>query len=303
MKIMKLIAAMVVCCGMSGGCVAEEVVGSAEAIKSFQNQGFVKGAEKEILKNKFPACDDFLNIEWINSSQGVGYVKHDLYKDGKLKGEMESLVFMRSNEEKIYRPYDRLELYTYRQKGEIDELFDAIKNGKVTNRVDVVYKDYVAPLRQNNIYDMTYADNTETVCIPYENLKRAWILESKSARHALTENEVTNLHESIIINGIKQPIQNLYTHNVLDINGDGKKDLYLSIPQYFFISLGNKYEYIRRLDTRFDKIGKYLEVGLDDKKPLCEIFWQGMFFITTDGSAFYINNQCNINEITDKLGE
>jgi hypothetical protein len=46
------------------------------------NVGFMENPPKE-LKEKFPMCDAFLKVEWIDKEKKVGYSEYEFYNQGK----------------------------------------------------------------------------------------------------------------------------------------------------------------------------------------------------------------------------
>jgi len=266
------------------------------------NQGFVTGEKKEELKNKFSACDEFLDVNWINKEQGVGYVKHDLYKNEKLVGHMDSLVFMRTKQNQHYRPYDRIELYTLRRQGKFEQLMNALKSGRVTaypetTGLNVFSDGFNSFLSQNNL-GMTYTGNKAVVCIPYQDYSKAWLVESKNVKNALNENEFEKLYQQMVDKYPRYKKESLKKLFVLDLNQDGIQDFFTA-DGYTYLSQNGKYNFLTRLAKRTSKKGNYWSFGLKGKSSLCEVLTRSRYFVTTDGNEFFQNNQCSFKRIAD----
>jgi hypothetical protein len=59
--------------------------GKATVTTVLTNIGFMKSPPKE-LKKRFPMCDAFFKVEWIEEKR-IGYSRYDLYRDGKKKSK------------------------------------------------------------------------------------------------------------------------------------------------------------------------------------------------------------------------
>ena len=78
-------------------CAADEKIINKERDNPVaENIGFMKKPAKE-LTEKFPMCDAFLKVEWIDKEKKIGYSRYDLYKDGKKDGQMVVLIYTITN--------------------------------------------------------------------------------------------------------------------------------------------------------------------------------------------------------------
>ena len=117
--------------GGTAGAVSEanpKEAGKATATPVLTNIGFMKNPPKE-LREKFPMCDAFLKVGWIDKEKKIGCSRYDLYQDGKKKGQMTALIYLNQ-----YYPHFDYDLNVYRRAGELNKIFTFIKEGKYSGR-------------------------------------------------------------------------------------------------------------------------------------------------------------------------
>lgn len=270
--------------------------------KKFTNIGFIKSPSNE-LKKKFPMCDEFLDIKWVSREKGIGEVRHDIYKDGKQAGQMHSLVYMNEN-----HPYDRLELYSFEKNGELENLFKAIRNGEVTTEdktpyPNVIYGDYSAALTPHNVHDdngdlYSYSNFSKQVCAPFPKGDRMWIIESRSIE---TKNHSDKIKENIrLIHGFfpEIKINNLQIFWTEDLNNDGIKDIFDENSNWIIFSKKREFDLFERKKTEVKERSFVWNFKTNKNQNECNIKYTNYFlFISTDGSAYFLNNQCNLSEV------
>ena len=262
------------------------------------NQGFIS-EPSQALKDKFPLCDRFLDVEWINRSLGVGYLKHDIYKNGKYLGQMESQIIMPPDADVYHRPWDRIELYDFKKNGEIDQLFEIIRSSKDAAEYKEKYeesdfKSYKGP--QYIIDDYSYSDFNFNVCLPYPNDDIMWVVEKKGAGKVLSQKELER-HFEVRKNMVPgYTMEWLKKQTVMDINHDGVDD-YLGGSTVFSISYKKQYFEVLKRNTGYDKKGSFSVIGTKNLSYKCKVYRIGRYFLTTDGEFLYLNNQCNLSKL------
>lgn len=97
---------------------------TAIAAQHIDNIGFMKNPPKE-LREKFPMCDAFLKVKWIDKEKKIGYSRYDFFVDGKKRGRITALVYLGD-----YMPSLDLDLYNYTKQGTLQKIFSFIKAGK-----------------------------------------------------------------------------------------------------------------------------------------------------------------------------
>ncbi|MFH2044721.1 MAG: hypothetical protein ABIK92_06210 [Pseudomonadota bacterium] len=253
------------------------------------NIGFIKNPPKE-LKEKFPMCDAFLKVEWIDKKYKIGYSHYEAKRKGEKK-LMWALVTLLGD-----LPSYRWDVYQYKRQGRLKELFEIIKYGKAKGSLGVLvrtYKGEYVKIFNMELDDGALADNRCTVCIPYPDEEMVWIAEGKSVGQNYSETQFEEL-----TNKVKKPgkpfnenwqkwLKSLW---ILDINFDGKKDFVLG--RSLAATWQNKLYIV-------DSV--YKDHGFQQTFPpngrTCYVRSLGMP-ITTDGKNYYIGNQCNITELT-----
>jgi hypothetical protein len=141
--IAKLILVMVVLAvGMTTGlasvlaCAADEkIINKGKRNPVPENIGFMKKPPKE-LTEKFPMCDAFLNVEWINKEKNIGYSNYEVIIKGK-KRMMWALVTLNDD-----IPTYGWDVYQYKQQGGLKEIFEMIKYGEDKGNIFVMIPTY-----------------------------------------------------------------------------------------------------------------------------------------------------------------
>ncbi|OHB60593.1 MAG: hypothetical protein A2167_07980 [Planctomycetes bacterium RBG_13_46_10] len=257
-----------------------------------ENIGFMENPPRE-LKEKFPMCDAFLNVEWINKEKKIGYSNYEVIIKGK-KTMMWALVTL-NNEVPSYD----WDVYQYKREGRLKEIFEMLKYGEDKGNIFVMTPTYngksVKIHQRSPNDDDSFADHRCTVCIPYPDKKRVWIAEGKSVKQfysAAQRKELSDRIKDTLGRSVKNEwLESLW---ILDVNFDGKEDfvrrdsfvvtwsnrLYLGNRVYKDENVGFQYTFPPNGRTCYVKSLKY---------PL-----------TTDGRNYYIANQCNLTELTSQ---
>jgi hypothetical protein len=179
--------------------------GESTATPAFTNIGFMKNPPKE-LKEKFPMCDAFLKVEWIDKEKKIGYSRYDVYRDGK-KGKHKAFALIHIDESRPYYAYD-LSVPEFEGVGKIGtkEVFLIIKKGKVffnTNYLSILHDndekrlDFNTIAGTRDIHDLTLADHKINVCIPYPDNQRMWIAEGKQIDKVYNKEDAQKVVEKI----------------------------------------------------------------------------------------------------------
>ncbi|OHB60596.1 MAG: hypothetical protein A2167_07995 [Planctomycetes bacterium RBG_13_46_10] len=275
----------------------EKIINKEKGNPVPENIGFMKNPPKE-LTEKFPMCDAFLNVEWINKEKKIGYSNYEVIIKGK-KRMMWELVTLEGD--RLFLGWD---VYQYKRQGQLQEIFEMVKNGKVEGTRLVMILTYKGKsieihLRTPNDDD-SLADHRCTVCVPYPDKKRVWIAEGKSIKQnysAAQQKELFDRIEKAVgkpIN-LNDPVQKEWFESlyILDVNFDGKEDIVFK--KSFFVTSHNMlynvehvYKYEDEYQFTFPPTGRTCHV-------------KSRFFpLTTDGKNYYIDNQCNLTALTSK---
>lgn len=272
-----------------------------------ENIGFMKNPPKE-LTEKFPMCDAFLKVEWIDTEKKIGYSRYDLYKDGNKEKE-KAFALIHLDDSRPHFDYD-LSVSDFEGVGKIgtEEVFSIIKKGKVffnTNYLSIVYDnnekrlDFMTVGDTRDVYNFTLADHKINVCIPYPDNQRMWIAEGKRIDKLYSKEEAAKIVAKIKTY-VPSPFPlhgwNIGECWIVDLNFDGIED-YVSRGKIVY-SYGNKYYDMKALWVR-DGDEQWGQWGFPPTQKKCELKeWVGGLFITTDGKSFFLNNQCNLTELT-----
>jgi len=274
----------------------------------YGNIGFKKDVPEEIRK-ACPMCDEFLDVKWVDDKRNIGKLKAEMYRDGKKEGIVYLLVkledvgsdnmFRRGEgvtyditkteySSKDFERFVRGADYTY-DKGFF--FMTAEKGGKKRK-----FSQGVIPSR----YSMrSYANFSKTLCIPYPNVKYAFVAETKKPfiQKDLSK-DLREKYERILkfatdkCNDLRKKcdVEGIKYCDAIDVNYDGLNDYVFhfnliengSSPamEYIFFSQKGKY--------------KFQEVGACfGGKYYMPIFYAAL----EKGEAVYYA-KCNLTQVT-----
>lgn len=278
-------------CISSPLCAEEKEVGSNRPI--LDNIGFMKNPPKA-LQEKFPMCNAFLNVEWIDMEKKIGYSKYEIILNkNKERKMMWSLVWLND-----LFPQVTIDVYRYKKEGKLDELFSFIRRGKILPNSpflgiqdDKRKESFVTT--SPSPFDFTWSNDQQTVCVACPDKTRAWIIEGKTVKNGLNETEKAILAKKII-KGLGHREEWFNACWLLDINHDGKMDLVRGETVNY--SFGEEYYQNNRIKI-------FTNYGAWDFPPFnreCVISkkssWK--YYLTTDGFNYYLSNECNLTELT-----
>lgn len=264
------------------------------SLEPLDNIGFMKNPPRS-LKEKFPMCDAFLNVEWIDKEKKIGYSNYEIILNkNKERKTMWSLVWLDA-----LWPQATIDVYRYKKEGNLYKLFSFIRRGKLipssTNYLaiqDGKRKEYFESI---STFDFSWSNNQQTVCIAYPDNKIAWIVEGKSVKNGLNESEKAIMTEKIT-KAVGYPLKDVWFngHWLIDINYDGQLDLVRG--QSVKYSSGSEYYENKIIEPRvgwgawrFPPLNKECVINK-------EVDWNQ--YLTTDGKDYYFAHECNLTEVT-----
>lgn len=272
------------------------------------NIGFMENQSKE-LKEKFPMCDAFLKVDWIDKEKKIGCSRYDIYRDGK-KEKQKAFALIHLDESLPRFDYD-LSVSEYEGVGKIGtkKVFSIIKKGKVffnTSYLSIKYDndekrlDFLYTIADSrDARELTLADHRINVCIPYPDNQRMWIAEGKQIDKVYSNEEAAK-----IVAKIKKYVPSPFPFHgwqigeswIVDLNFDGIEDYYSGgkiVYSYGSTFYEMKALWVRQLDATYD------QWSFPPTQKKCAPKWvKGPLFLTTDGKSFFLNNQCNLTELT-----
>lgn len=277
----------------------------ADIKPDISNIGFIENPPKE-LKEKFPMCDAFLKIKWIDKDRKVGYSEYEFYNQGeKVKRVAHALVYLDDD-----HPVFDVNLDEFRKNGKLKDVFELIELGDFEpqdpqfglklyaerNGINYGYEfssirsDWQMPL-------LTLADNKLNVCIPYPDNQRMYFAEQQKVGKVYSNNEIDGKRVEL-----KQWIANLSffdQYTPMDLNFDGKEDYltedYLTGTSFIYSHEG-KYLEMKIIETS-DSPNSKLTSPTTGKSCEFRHLW-GDHYFTTEGKYVFIDNQCNLTELT-----
>lgn len=290
------------------------------------NIGFMKSPPKD-WKENFPMCDAFLKVEWIDEEKEVGYSVYDIYKDGKKVGKPRGALIFISE----FHPHFDFDVDKWRKNGKLKELFSVIRNHKNMEQNFINFdRIHVSP--PDDWAHISLADYRENVCIPYPPHKsigfykneywnapdiydpgdqRMWIAEIRQVGKIYNDQQIKERVEKI--KTLMTPVDtfpgydvfsDLKKYSVIDFNGDGIEDylagtdavgdtVYSHVNQYYKMTP----MWAQQLESTF---GEY---QFPTSHKTCRAGLPSDFFLTTDGKNYFLNNKCNLTELTTFSGK
>ena len=191
------------------------------------------------LKARFPMCDVYLNVEWIDKEKRIGhthYVTRMINDKGELEAEKKSawaLVNLEDSE-----PSYTLDIYPYVQQKRMGELLDLVRNGKPKKgpwHFAIVYKNKRRPVVFFDSLAPVFTNHEKTVCIVYPDGKKAWIIEAPNVKSKYSPEQIDALQKRLNFGDAPNARKALEHLWVLDINSDGLDDY---IPDIYFGNRG-----------------------------------------------------------------
>ncbi len=281
----------------------KNIGGSSEKLLSTDvtNIGFVKNPPKR-LTDKFPMCDAFLKVDWIDKKKKIGYSYYEAIrktKDGKFKDKkmMSALV-------DLDVPRIDYDVYQYKKQGRLEEVFEAVRRGKVSVGIPMMinYKGETTKLYPGKAvnYDAIHpllSDHQQMVCAVYPDEQHAWVIEMKSIVHAYSSDQIEELSEKTKESGRVIPPGVAKDFFVIDVNFDGKDDYIFDNSYFLMYSWGNK---LYQVQYSFDALG-FINLTFPPNERQCRISRAGAISIITDGQSYSLNQQCEITEMTSYL--
>jgi len=256
------------------------------------NIGFMENPPKE-LTEKFPMCDVFLKVKWIDKGKMIGYSHFDFYVDGKKKGQMTSLVFLGKSLHSL-----NLDLSPYEYDGVLQDTFSFIKEGKK------VGSDFDLTIRKGDqkitffptTTTFSLADGYKMVCVPYPDNERVWIPELRRVGKIYSDQEIEKRYERIKALYPSSSLSDFKLWAAIDLHFDGVED-YSALPQ---LIVGDRYFEMRKTRVGYH----YVEWQFLPTMRICKLqsvdgellvpapYW------TTDGRSYFYSDQCNLTELT-----
>lgn len=285
--------------GGTAGAASEtspKETGKATTTPVSTNIGFIKNPPKE-LKERFPMCDAFLKVDWIDKEKKVGYSNYEAIIKGKKK-KLWTLLYVGD----VGAQHD-WDVYQYKQQGRLKEIFEMIKYGTDEGNMLVWIPTYKG--KSVAIHYISFergrdslADFRLNVCVPYPDEQKVWIVEGRSVKHTYSEAQRAELLERISqSSGRSLNKNNFESLWVLDVNFDGQEDFVLD--RLLVATWSNKM-YVT--NDEYNSVKQEFQVMFPPNGRSCRMDARGSLTLTTDGKHYYIN-KCNITELTSKPGE
>lgn len=270
--------------------------------------------EDAVLAEKFPVCEKNVPVEWISWERAIGLAAYSLVSGSGGKRDVNAVVYLDGNYPKIdYGGIDRDEnpLTKWEEgSGEISIL----RKGQDGIEISSDHKDSIRfwsflPFERNdgalvfkkdgrtllvyrNIwgFDESLANHSKVVCLAYPGGLKALILEMPQTVNVYGEKELLG-HYKDVVESLSEDSEKIWESDfrkssVMDLNGDGVDD---------YPSLG-----VYSIKGGYRSTASFLRMA--DVVEGCTDLVEDSFFITTDGSDYFLNGTCSLKKLTRKDG-
>ncbi|MDH4191304.1 MAG: hypothetical protein OEW21_14030 [Betaproteobacteria bacterium] len=287
------------------------------AVPGLGNAGFEKNPPAA-LKQKFAMCDAFLKVRWINETKQIGHSEFEAPledRNGKFlgRGNVSVLVMMKDDP----APEMRYEISHYKKHGRLEALFDALRNAELTgawggtgwnisHRGENFHIDFNAG-PEDASFAPVLSDYRQTVCVVYPDGRRAWISEGRLPSKLYGKARFDALLRDLKSAGAGVESWQLAQSWILDVNGDGIPD-YVNFRSEspFTYSLAKHYYTARLVEgsgpsptgAPTDRIPTY---SFPPHHRSCAVEFP-FKYLTTDGRRYFINNHCDLTDLTTPAG-
>ncbi len=301
----------------SGRVYANEAKANATA-SAITNFGFVKEPPKE-LRGRFPMCDEFLKVEWIDKEKRVGYAHYEaqlMDRKGNIGEERKSIWALVTIDD-IAPSYTR-DIYQFRRQGKMDVLSNMVRSGTISVRGSALYISSAGRLEiffENYDKRPVLAGFRKEICILYPDEKRAWAIEGREVKYAYSQEQRRELvmklnafnlqaysQEYLLAHGMKEspviyPDEFVDSLWVIRANRDSKDDFVKLTPLFeaVFYSVGDRYY---RMSLKEQAGPEYRVWAFPPFGGSCRLPHGSVYFITTDGKSYFFNNGCNLTQLT-----
>lgn len=253
------------------------------------NRGFIEDPP-QAWKERFPMCEAYLNVEWIDPDKKIGYSCYETWSEGKKK-KIWALV-------SLDIPGFNYDVYQYWRKGKLKDLFAAVKNGKVFEDNALSIRSKMKRIDFYPIRELVLSNFEKNVCIVYPDQKQAWIVEGKKVGKAYNEKRIDEMYRTIEIFIPGLPMRFFQKVIAVDINFDGIDDYFAE--GWLTYSFGDKYLSMKRGVHRHERGYSLYPFVFPPSGKVCTLsssVWSG-YYLITDGKSFSLNNECNLTELT-----
>ncbi|WP_144307377.1 hypothetical protein [Oceanidesulfovibrio marinus] len=301
------ILAAACCCMLL--CATPSSAAESDAINEtpkIDNVGFMENPPKELV-DRFPMCDAFLNVEWIDKEKKIGISHYSLYneKGEKVVQSIDALIHLDPQFPRY--DYSTTEYYPGSSidspkqpfnKKNLHNLRSLIKNGKVDRtNIDLRIKGNSRGIEFARLPYESYslANHQRNICVPYPGNHRMWLAENKYISKIYSNDKLKKIRKTLesahLMSNKISILEGFDCFLSVDLNFDGKQDYYACNSLLYSVG-DDYYELIR---------GSHAEYGKLKFPPFCrkcEINAFSDCYLTTDGEQFFLNNQCNLTEST-----
>ncbi len=223
--------------------------------QTFDNVGFRKNVPPE-LRQKFPVCDEFLDVKWVDPERYIGLARVDYYLDDKHGGTREVIVLSKrwlSEGTIMSSPFGAFDIDNWGHNKDFEPFlrsahFSAGGPGEFSliirkGRRSMEFLPVLISTAHRNYHDPTFpfetlSSHTKNVCLILPKEDAAIIVEDKEPFFHGMPDESSKERYRAILDIAREQCQELLGKNTghachmklvefgtsIDVDGDGKED-------------------------------------------------------------------------------
>lgn len=319
---------LVVCCGVLMMTVALAIAAeggyAANATPAIDNVGFIKNPPQELVE-RFPMCDAFLKVEWIDGKKRLGYSQYSIFDEngGRILNQVNAIVHLnywntRYDYSARMLPHqnDHLEGQYVWSIEEFRELYPFFRNAKEVLLREFMpgfkYKGRVIALSTVSDYlerelkfDGPYSlgNHSMNICIQFPDIELVWIVEQRSLSNQMSQDELLKQKQELRNMNFAPPrwhgdvldLDLLGDYSVFDVNFDGKED-YVYGSSIIYSVDGEYYQPVPLWKSgNDDTIGEY---RFPPFNGTCVTNPVGSTILTTNGTNYFFDTSCDLTTLT-----
>ena len=268
----------------------------AQIKKYSDNVGFVKGGQRDVLKQQFPMCDEFLDVHWFEKRPGklqrgwrkyTSYdYKYDVYEDKYTELDKPVTVYelveiQKDGDAQYYGLYFIRRAFPETWKQVIQEMTISGNNRQYTFH-------YLSKKYDVSKFHLSMGKQYLNICVAIPNGHIELFYEIKTVNRVLSDGEQNELIKIINDSEIKF-LKNVFeNYSLEDINNDGDMDLVNYKMPYSLYLFNGKYQKSKRERVWVNKHFELIYTYLPNNK--CTLLNTGGYYMLEGKNLLYKSN-------------
>jgi hypothetical protein len=254
---------------------------------------------------RFPMCDEFLPLKWLNPR--LGQVTYTLYTKTSQRQVTRLVALGRY----LHIDYDISEFLA--DPKQYQTLLEVINNGKTSmpvaadrQAIEMQWGEKTLSIEPDiQQVDETLGQHRKNVCVLFPDKSKAWLVEMRTAQATYNQAQIQQLMTALQDSrsypsyiDFYQVYEAILNTALIDINGDGLDDFpLLGIYSY----QGRYYRLVHGDDG--PNGDNFTTLVFPPKLNTCPQVPFDDLYITTSGTHFFLNLECDLTQVTSPKQE